>query len=146
MPIKLEPYVLLAGGFVNLLYVAVLAYLAQWVLIGAWVIGVIAWFPFFGVLRQILEHRDEYANPETDYTTAVHGAIHRLFGDGLLASTLGGAGFNRHLLHHWDPQVSYTRLRDLERFLMDTEGAAYLQAQKTSYTKTFWTLFKPVWR
>lgn len=140
------PYTLIGGLAFNVLYLSILLYFNQWILIIAWVGGVFAWFPFFGVLRQIIEHRDEYADSETDYTTVVHGAIHRLFGDSLLASTLGGAGFNRHLLHHWDPQVSYTRLREIEHFLMDTQGAAYLKKHVTSYSETFRRLFKPVWR
>jgi len=32
----------------------------------------------------------------------------RLFGDDFFSCTFGGAGFNRHLLHHWEPQISYT--------------------------------------
>lgn len=143
---KTIPYALIGGIAFNVFFLSILLYFNQWVLIIAWVGGIFAWFPFFGVLRQILEHRDEYADFEADYTTVVHGAIHRLFGDGLLASTLGGAGFNRHLLHHWDPQVSYTRLREIEHFLMDTQGAAYLQEHVTSYSETFRRLFQPVWR
>jgi hypothetical protein len=57
-----------------------------------------------------------------------------------LGSTLGGAGFDRHLLHHWDPQVSYTRLPELERFLLNTKASAALSA-KESYISTFKRLF-----
>ena len=103
-------------------------------------------FPFFGALRQLLEHRDEYADPTVDYAVIEHGAIHRLFGDGLIANTLGGVGFNRHLLHHWEPQVSYTRLRELECYLIDTESAVYLREHQTTYWQTFWRMFRPVWR
>lgn len=140
------PYTLIGGMVCNALYLSLLLYFQEWVLIVAWIGGLLAWFPFFGVLRQILEHRDEFSDSETDYTEVAHGAIHRIFGDGLLASTLGGAGFNRHLLHHWDPQVSYTRLRELEHFLMDTQGAPYLEKRVTSYGETFRRLFQPVWR
>ena len=70
-----------------------------WPVALAWTLGVAVFFPFFGALRQLLEHRDELASDDVDYTEVVHGAIHRLFGDGILASTLGGAGFNRHMLH-----------------------------------------------
>ncbi len=107
----------------------------------AWTLGVLVFFPFFGALRQLLEHRDEYASDDVDYTEVIHGAIHRLFGDGLLASTLGGAGFNRHLLHHWDPQLSCTRLKELERFLLSTEARDYLEARSTTYWTTARKLF-----
>jgi fatty acid desaturase len=90
----------------------------NWLLAGAWVVGMGLVYPFFGAVRQILEHRDENARDDVDYRQVPHGALARMFGDGPVASTLGGAGFNRHLLHHWEPQVSYTRLKDLERFLL----------------------------
>jgi fatty acid desaturase len=107
----------------------------------AWLLGMGIVFPAFGATRQVLEHRDQPA-ADVDYRRVPHGALSRLFGDGLLASTFGGAGFNRHLLHHWDPQVSFTRLRDLERFLLDTPLGADLQKRRTSYGKTFLQLVK----
>lgn len=133
---------LVLGFAVNLAIVGALFVTGRWPAALAWGIGMYGVFPFFGSLRQLLEHRNEYADPETDYTEVVHGAIHRLFGDGLLAGTLGGAGFNRHLLHHWDPQVSYTHLKELETFLVDTEGAAYLKSRQTTYWRTFTRLFQ----
>ena len=107
----------------------------------AWALGVAVFFPFFGALRQLLEHRDEHASDGADYTETVHGAVHRLFGDGMVASTLGGAGFNRHLLHHWDPQLSCTRLRELERFLTTTQARGFLEGRRTTYGRTFRKLF-----
>lgn len=143
---KPKPYTLIGGFIFNLAYLFLLLYFQQWALILAWTGGVLVFFPFFGALRQLLEHRNEYADPTLDYTEVAHGAIHRLFGDGLIASTLGGAGFNRHLLHHWESQVSYTRLRELEHYLMGTECVAYLQERQTTYWGTFWRMFHPVWR
>jgi fatty acid desaturase len=113
-----------------------------WLFAGAWVVGMGLVYPFFGAVRQVLEHRSEYARSDVDYRVEPHGAMSRLFGDGPVASTLGGAGFNRHLLHHWEPQVSYTRLKDLEGFLLDTELAGYLRSRRTSYWKTFWQLLR----
>lgn len=128
---------LLNGGLLLLLVTRGL-----WPVALAWALGVVVFFPFFGALRQLLEHRDEYASDDVDYTEVVHGAIHRLFGDGILASTLGGAGFNRHLLHHWDPQLSCTRLRELERFLLTTDAREYLEEHSTTYVATFRRLFR----
>jgi fatty acid desaturase len=113
----------------------------HWMIALSWVIGMAIVFPFFASVRQVLEHRDENASPDVDYHTVAHGAINRLFGDGPLADTLGGAGFNRHLLHHWDPQLSYTRLKELENYLMDTELAPALQSRQTTYVRTFLRLF-----
>ena len=133
--------VLAYGVVLNGALLLLLAGSGYWPVALAWVPAVVVFFPFFGALRQLLEHRDEYASDDADYTEVVHGAIHRLFGDGMLASTLGGAGFNRHLLHHWDPQLSCTRLRELERFLLTTDARAYLEDHSTTYARTFRTLF-----
>ncbi len=133
--------VLAYGAALNGALVLYLARSGRWFTALVWILGLAVFFPFFGALRQLLEHRDEYASADVDYTKQIHGAIHRLFGDGLLASTLGGAGFNRHLLHHWDPQVSCTRLRDLERFLLSTDARSFLEDHSTTYWRTFRKLF-----
>lgn len=98
-------------------------------------------FPFFIGLRQLLEHRDEFAKGDVDYHRTPHGAVNRMFGSGPLASTFGGAGFNRHILHHWEPQLSYTRLKELEAYLMDTDFADILRSRRTTYVSIFVRLF-----
>jgi fatty acid desaturase len=108
----------------------------------AWLWGVLAVFPFFVTLRQLLEHRSDEASPEIDYREVDHGPVNRLFGDGPVASTLGSAGFNRHALHHWEPTVSYTRLRDLESYLMDTKLEGPLRDRQTTYAETFLRLLE----
>lgn len=108
----------------------------------AWVLGLLMFFPFFGALRQLLEHRSAEADDRTDYTRIPHGKTTRMFKEGPLGSTFGAAGFTRHLLHHWDPQVSYTRLADIENFLMKTHLRARLAAAKTTYLRTFFQLLR----
>ena len=107
-----------------------------------WVVGFIFVARLVSALRIALEHRSEHANPAIDYNKISHGAVSRLFGDGPLAQTMGGAGFNRHLLHHWDPQVPYTRLKDLEIYLRDTELRPVIEARSTSYATAFLRLFQ----
>jgi fatty acid desaturase len=116
--------------------------LGLWAAAAAWLLGVAVMFPFFGALRQLLEHRDDKAAASVDYRLTDHGAVTRMFGDGPFASTFGGAGFNRHLLHHWEPTVSYTRLKDLEAFLADTDLKDALAQRTTSYGRTFLCLFR----
>ncbi len=108
----------------------------------AWLAGLLVVFPFLASLRQLLEHRSEEASASVDYTVVDHGAVNRLFGDGPLASTLGSAGFNRHALHHWEPQVSYTRLEDIERYLLRTPIADAVRDRQTSYRDTFLRLLE----
>jgi fatty acid desaturase len=108
----------------------------------AWIAGVGAIFPFFGALRQLLEHRDERADAKANYFETDHGAYTRIFGSDVFSSIFGGAGFNRHLLHHWEPAISYTNLSELEAYLRDTDVAPLIEMRRSSYFKTFASLFR----
>ena len=130
------------AAVVNGAIVVSLALTGHWTAAGAWLAGELVVFPFFVSLRQTLEHRAEDAEARVDYRQVDHGAVNRLFGDGPVASTLGSAGFNRHALHHWEPQVSYTRLKDLEAYLMRTELAPYIEERQTTYHQTFLRLLE----
>ena len=143
MPSKVGSVMIVGGVFFNLLIVTTLFWQDLWPLAVAWVGGVFVVFPFLAALRQVLEHRDEHASADVNYREVSHGRINRLFGDGPLSTTLGGAGFNRHLLHHWEPQVSCTRLKDLEAFLLDTELGDELRGRQTTYPSIFARLFSP---
>ena len=111
-------------------------FLGAWPLAVAWAAGIVVFWPLFNSGRQILEHRAFDADAAVDYAAVPHGATNRLFGSGPLASSLGGAGFNRHLLHHWDPTISCTRLRDLETFLARTQAAPALDDVRATYLGT----------
>jgi len=113
----------------------------SWAFICAWIAGVAVFFPFFSAVRQLLEHRDENADAKMDYTKTPHGAATRIFSDNIFASTFGGAGFKHHLLHHWEPQVSCTRLGELKEFLLETDAAEVVKKSETGYIKTFARLF-----
>jgi fatty acid desaturase len=131
------------GGLLNLVVLGLLLFWGRsWPAAVTWCCAVLMTFPFFVSLRQLLEHRAEEASASVDYRLVDMGAVDRMFGVGPVASTLGSAGFNRHALHHWDQQLSYTRLADLERFLNDTEMAPLLDARRTTYAKTFKRLFE----
>jgi fatty acid desaturase len=108
----------------------------------AWLAGLLVVFPFLASLRTLLEHRSEEADPLVDYHRVDHGPTNRLFGSGPLASTLGSAGFNRHAIHHWEPQVSYTRLVDIEDYLLRTDAAPLIRERQTSYANTFLRLLE----
>lgn len=132
---------IIIGGLLNAGIVVVAALLGYWSLAISWAIGFLIIFPFLGSVRQLLEHRSESAKSTIDYSKTPHGQTNRMFGTGIIASTFGAAGFNRHLLHHWEMQISYTRLRDLEQFLLETQAKAILQHHKTGYFRTFTRLF-----
>jgi fatty acid desaturase len=109
-----------------------------WAAISLWC--AVAWLLAFGlisiafnVLRQTLEHRSFSADDTADYKTEDSGAVNRLFGASFFAGLFGSAGFNRHLLHHWDPSVSYTNFDEMEDFLLHTELKLVLDANRTTY-------------
>lgn len=132
---------LVFGVFFHVMVIALMFGLGLWATALAWAVGVAAFFPFFGALRQLLEHRPFEASRDAENSAFAHGPTSRIFGDGVLAGTFGGAGFNRHLLHHWEPTVSYTRLGDLEHFLRDTAVKQIIERRSTTYGRAFWTLF-----
>jgi fatty acid desaturase len=100
-----------------------------------WLLGNFVVSPFLVIIRQTLEHRSLAALPDIDYFRQELPPVNRLFGTGFFASHFGGAGFNRHLLHHWDPGVSYTCFNEMERFLLDTTLGTQLEAARTTYGK-----------
>ncbi len=102
-----------------------------------WALAMGATYPFFDVLRQILEHRRADLGPDVDLSVVEHGPNNRLFGKDPLSRWFGNAGFHLHLLHHWDPTVSYTRLEDMERILLQTELRAQIEASRTTYWRTW---------
>lgn len=106
----------------------------------AWVVAVGAVFPLCAMLRTVVEHRRLDAPCATDFTVVEHGPVNRLFGTGPVSRTFGAAGFNRHLLHHWDPAISYTRFDEMERFFSRTPLAAEMEACRTRYGTALRTL------
>ena len=113
----------------------------RWAAALAWASGVGVAFPFFGALRQLLEHRSLEARGQVDYTQVDHGGYTRLFGTGPFASLFGAAGFNRHLLHHWEPQVSYTCFDELEDIFVAVGMGPALDARRTTYGAAFRALY-----
>ncbi|HXB42821.1 MAG TPA: fatty acid desaturase [Puia sp.] len=114
-----------------------------WMVVSMWLIALISVFPFLAALRQLLEHRDINASGKSNFTKTDHGKISRLFGDNFIDSSFGAAGFNKHLIHHWDPVISYTRLKEVEAFLSDCPSTSEnIRQSKTGYVKIFVSLFK----
>lgn len=133
-------FMLFAGVLFHFIALTLFLITKQYWMAGIWIVGFGTFFPFFGSLRQLLEHRSEWASKKTDYSKVPHGRTNRIFSGDSFASAFGSAGFDRHLLHHLEPQISYTNLKELEDYLSNTDLAQQLKKQKTSYLKTFITL------
>lgn len=99
-----------------------------------WLAGAALVFPFLATVRQLLEHRAEDAHCATNYREVAHGPVNRMFGKNLFSRFYGAAGFNRHLLHHWDPTVSYTCFDEMESFIKGTRFEAQIEKSQTTYT------------
>jgi fatty acid desaturase len=130
---------MLLGGFVLHISILIAALLTgNWPFAIAWILGFGVFFPFFATIRQILEHRDELAHHTSNFYKQPHGKVSRLFVHTIINSSFGSAGFTRHMIHHWDPLISYTRLKDIEAFLTTCEKTApVIQSSRTTYTKVF---------
>ena len=128
--------IILHAGIIFLLYTFSAIYA-----ILVWVIAVIVFFPFFSTVRQLIEHRDADAENNINFFKQDHGTVTRLFKDTFFSKLFGGAGFSRHMLHHWDPSISYTRLVEVESFLENTKGCGkIIEDSRTTYSSIFMKL------
>ena len=131
---------LFAAAVFHLIVLFIFIITTHYWMVGIWLAGFGTFFPFFASLRQLLEHRDEWANKNRNYFKTPHGKINRIFSGRGFAASFGSAGFDRHLLHHLEPQISYTNLKELDLFLQETFINDALKKRKTTYLKTFISL------
>ena len=137
---KQKLQMLIAGIVFHLSFLSLFILTKNYWIAGIWLLSFGSFFPFFAALRQLLEHRSELADSKSDYLRNAHGKTNRLFSNNIFSSTFGSAGFDRHLLHHLEPQISYTNLRKLEKYLSQTSLAPQLKKHKTTYLKAFISL------
>ena len=133
---KKQSGIMLIAGFLLHAIILTLSFLTgHWTFAITWILGFGIFFPFFATIRQILEHRDELADHATNFNKIPHGKVSRLFIHTILSSSFGAAGFTRHMIHHWDPQISYTRLKEIEDFLLHNKKTEeIIHSSKTSYS------------
>ena len=122
------------AGVTHSLLVAVPLYFHDYSTPLTWLLGAALVFPFLATVRQLLEHRAEEAHCAINYREVAHGPVNRMFGKNLFSRFYGAAGFNRHLLHHWDPTVSYTCFDEMENFFRGTRLQAHIEKSRTTYS------------
>ncbi len=115
------------------IFVGVAFYFHCYATAATWVVAAALVFPFLATVRQVLEHRAATADCETNFQHVPHGPVNRVFGKDAFSRYFGAAGFNRHLLHHWDPTVSYTRFDEMESFFSGTPLNVRLASARSSY-------------
>ena len=136
-------FMLFAGVLINLMVILLCLKFSHWQTGLVWLLSMVVFYPLISSVRQILEHRDKWADSKIDYSTIDHGKVARTFGKGFFSNTFGGAGFNRKLLHHWDPEISYTNFDEMEEFLSDCHKCwARIYSSKTNYFDTYLWLIR----
>lgn len=131
----------IASLFFHVAILVILFYFSSVYAMIAWMLAAGSFYPFFNRLRQLMEHRSDKAAKHIDYRHKPHGKLSRIFGNSLFDRSFGSAGFNKHLLHHLEPGISYTRLDEMEAFLKETMASQSIKNKKTSYSRTFIKLF-----
>jgi len=111
-------------------------------LAAAWLAGSLMFYPLFGALRQLLEHRDTKASVAIDYARVPHGKTVRSFRAGPIGTFFGGAGFRLHDIHHFDPELSYTSLPAVDSFLRDCSAATVARSESRSYARVALDLWR----
>lgn len=135
---------LLAGFLINLFIVSFFIYINHWWMSIAWILAMIIFFPFFATVRQVMEHRDDLAKNEIHFYSSAQKRISRLFSDSLFSKTFGPAGFNKHMIHHWDPHLPYMVLKEVETFLLNCKRTGpIIRSSRTTYFSVFKKLFTP---
>lgn len=107
----------------------------------AWFVGFFFISTFLEKIRQTCEHRSLNATKEINYKKIEHGPVNRIFGSDFFSRYFGAAGFNKHLLHHIDPSISYTAFRDMESFMVNSNASHLVQKNQLSYFQTIKSLF-----
>jgi fatty acid desaturase len=111
-----------------------------------WIICTVFITPGLGIVRNILEHR-YVESIDLDVWNVLMGktisiedpqqVTTRIFTTSRLSSVWGSMGFTRHLLHHWDPSISFLNLDKVHEFLLNTQIGEQLKAMDTTFASTF---------
>lgn len=139
-----EPHILIFavvfhGSIASIMYTFNLKYSSL-----VYTLSILIIFPTFAKIRQKLEHRDEKAIADTDYSSVNHGEYNRIFSDNFFSRFFGAAGFNKHYLHHLNPTISYTNFNEFESYIKKNDENLYNKIinSKTTYLETFLKLIK----
>ena len=135
---------LLIGVVIHLFLLAIAIYYNNLQFAITWILAMAIFFPFFATIRQVIEHRDEMATEHKDFYHSTRGRVSRIFSSGVFSYLFGAAGFNKHLIHHWDPHLPFTALTRAEKFLLRCKRTQdIVESSRTSYLTVFKKLLFP---
>ena len=111
-----------------------------------WTLGYFFFMPFFGSLRNVLEHKYEMKFIEDTTIARIVGSdlnfTTRMFTKSKFSKLFGVVGFDRHLIHHWDPSIPAVNLKHAHSFFLTTELKPMIEALPTTYSKAFLRLMR----
>jgi len=119
-----------------------------------WSISTFFVLPFLSLLRNLLEHKYvESVEPELlVYLASQNLGIEsrppsnpvttRIFTLSRLSQLYGSMGFSRHLVHHWDPSISFQNLGKVHEFLLETPIGIHISNVDTTSSKVFTRLWR----
>ncbi len=138
------------GGLIHLMILRIIA--EDGISFGetCWIVATYFVTPGLGMLRNLLEHR-YVGNVDPSVWDAlldkpgavkVTPATTRTFTKSILSQFYGSMGFTRHLLHHWDPSISFQNLKEVHNFILESSIGSLVASTDTTFTRQFAALWR----
>lgn len=125
---------LVIGLLINAAFLFAAIWFGYFQLAIVWILAMFVFFPFFATMRQLIEHRDELAASDRAFYASPKRKMSRLFTDSVFSNLIGPAGFNKHMIHHWDPVLPFTALKKVETFLSECDRTKeIIERSRTTY-------------
>jgi len=119
----------------------------EYLFISAWIASWFLLMPALTATRNLIEHRFSDSAMHFEIQKSLKGfsnSTTRIFTLDRKSRMLGSVGFDRHLIHHWDPSISAKDLEQVHRFLLTTELASMLKDMPTTYFAAAKSLWKKI--
>lgn len=142
----------ITGLSMHLIILLFLMNVADLKTVAIWCLSTFLMTPGLGLIRNLLEHKyvgpmeeviwTELSQQKSKSDPSEMNVTTRMFNQKKLSRVYGSMGFTRHLLHHWDPSISFSNLEKVHVFLLDTSLGANLLQTESTYSKAFLSLWK----
>jgi fatty acid desaturase len=140
----------ICGGLMHLMILGIIAIGGISFGDTCWVFATYLATPGLGMLRNLLEHR-YVGNVDPSVWDAlldkpgmlkVTPATTRTFTKSILSQFYGSMGFTRHLLHHWDPSISFQNLKEVHNFVLESAIGSLVASTDSTFTSQFIALWR----
>ena len=145
-------YVPIIGAITHFSICYIFLALINYKLFLIWFLSTYILAPLLGILRNLLEHRYVEAVDPRIWEVLLDSkgmkvrevnlnVTTRIFTQSVLSKFYGSMGFTRHLIHHWDPSISFQNLKFVHAFLLDTHIGPLMKLTDSTYTRAFIALW-----